>query len=297
MRWCRYLWFPSFVVLTILLAGALAQQPSSRPSVPGAEKSAPAKSDPAADEVLGKAIDKVDPRKVGWIKTAIWEEVEAQGLNFQAEGHYLAGKGNQVKLDLVLQVGDAKGSLQVISDGQVMWEITQVGSQPPDIAKTDLRKALQPLEKATVLKQRDLYLQSKSFAGLLPLLSALRKDIAFKEMKTMHWRGRDVILLSGPWSQPVTEAKQWPDYLPRQCRLYLDKETYWPHRVEWWGPADARNQDVLLMQLEFRNPERPQNVPAKTFAYAPPAGVQVADHSEMARSTAERMASLPVTAP
>ena len=48
----------------------------------------------------------------------------------------------------------------------------------------------------------------------------------------------------------------WPITLPRTCRVYLDKQTSWPYRFEWWGPVPAKTEDVLLLQMEFRNPRR-----------------------------------------
>ncbi len=90
--------------------------------------------------------------------------------------------------------------------------------------------------------------------------------------------GGDQIHLVGVWSReesaklaPAEEA--WPTSLPRQCHLYLDAHTYWPQRVEWWGPTVAKGGDRLQVQMEFRNPvfNRPltADVCAQLFAFQP----------------------------
>ena len=70
---------------------------------------------------------------------------------------------------------------------------------------------------------------------------------------------RAFIKLTGSWSDEVMRTlvpadERWPDGLPRQCRLYLEAPTLWPHRVEWWGPLRANAGDALLLQMEFRDP-------------------------------------------
>ena len=62
---------------------------------------------------------------------------------------------------------------------------------------------------------------------------------------------------------------EWPHSFPRQCRLFLDARTRWPHRLEWWGPAPPRKGDSLLLQMEFRNPRLGQPLADAEFAFQP----------------------------
>jgi hypothetical protein len=77
--------------------------------------------------------------------------------------------------------------------------------------------------------------------------------------ETVRRNGRVLLKLAGTWA-PAEAAvlsrsgTSWPNGLPRQCRLYLDPDTLWPQRLEWWGPQPARRDDSLLVQLEFRDP-------------------------------------------
>ena len=38
----------------------------------------------------------------------------------------------------------------------------------------------------------------------------------------------------------------------RQCCIYLDTETFWPHRLEWWGAEKSSEPSQLLSQTEYR---------------------------------------------
>jgi hypothetical protein len=71
----------------------------------------------------------------------------------------------------------------------------------------------------------------------------------------------------------VPANQSWTAGLPRQCHLYLDAQTLWPGRVEWWGPAAPGGGEVLVAQVEFRNPvvNRPltAEVCARLFAFEP----------------------------
>jgi hypothetical protein len=49
----------------------------------------------------------------------------------------------------------------------------------------------------------------------------------------------------------------WPLLMPRKCYVFvgtLENKTLWPYRIEWWGPVLIRGDDVLLLEMEFREP-------------------------------------------
>src|SRR5581483_10991063 len=116
------------------------------------------------------------------------------------------------------------------------------------------------------------------FTGLEPLLTNLRRQVTFTRRDTVHWRGHDVVLLTGVWSAPPPADQEWPAYFPRQCRLFLDPGTHWPHRVEWWGPTTLpKPGDSLIVQMEFRNPVLGQPQPDAEFVFRPGPGEPVTD--------------------
>jgi hypothetical protein len=68
-----------------------------------------------------------------------------------------------------------------------------------------------------------------------------------------------MLQVTGDLSADPARLVELPDYLrpkviPRQCCIYLDALTSWPHRIEWWGSAQAGERPRLILQMEFRDP-------------------------------------------
>ncbi len=264
MRWCRPLLLPLLVGVGIIVAGAMGQQ-STPPAQPaGTAKPTPppfkpAMADPAASKILEEALQ---AKRLDWVQTTLWQQVDVQGLSFQAEGAYQSAPDNRLHLNLVVHVGDTTGKLEVISDGTTLWETTQVGDGERTISKKiRLKDILESLNKPEVAKEmRDEFLESQSFYGVLPLLQSIHQRMLVTKKENMGWRGLDVTLLTAEWNNDVAKAitqdgkQAWPQFFPRQCRLFLDAKTRWPHRVEWLGPTPGR-EDSVIVQMEFRNPK------------------------------------------
>jgi hypothetical protein len=258
--------------LAILLTSASAEPPGKPEQAPAPKL----KSDPAAVEALKQAVEHLDMKRHGPVKTDLWQEVDVQGLAFQAQGTYLAASGQRLRLELrINRIAGTSADTKVISDGKVLWEISEIGTQGPSVARVDLKRVLEEMDSPDKLKTRESFLQSQSFAGLTPLLDNLKMHITFTALEDTTWKGRKVKRLTGTWSDaPPIDTKDWAEFMPRQCTLYLDAETYWPHRLEWWGPTvrgEPRSKDALLMQLEFRNGQRPkeQDLAGGDFTYDP----------------------------
>jgi hypothetical protein len=224
--------------------------------------------------------------KQGAVKTDLWQEVDVQGLSFQAEGRYVAAPGQRLRLELsIIRIAGKQAGMKVISNGKVLWEISEIGTHVESIVRVDLTTVLKEMNDPDKVTTRDSFLKSQSFTGLVPLLENLKSQVAFAKPEETTWQGHKVIRLTGTWADGPIESKQWQEFMPRQCILYLDAETYWPHRLEWWGPTvtgDPRSKDSLLMQLEFRNPKRPteKELALEKFTYEPPDSANVTDKTE-----------------
>jgi hypothetical protein len=260
----RCIWAPVLVASGWLQAGAIGQQATPAPAKNELPKKIPAKADSKATEILQEAVRDLDPKKHPWIETTVWQQVDLQGLAFQAEGKYLVDqKEHRMHLELKVYLGDTSGNLLVVSDGKWLWERMQIGkAAKPEVYKTELKSILDALGGPAMAEQaRTDYFQRQSFHGLAPLLSNIYQQMTMTRAESIRWKGRDVVKLTGRWSDEMTKklvAKEpWPMMLPRQCCLYLDTGDpikSWPHRIEWWGPVPYRSDDALLMQLEFGGP-------------------------------------------
>lgn len=270
MRWYRSLLLPMVVGVGIIVAGALGQQTAPpTPAAPGAQSTPPAKPptpptpptpDAAGTKILEEALQ---AKRLDWVQTTLWQQVDIQGLSFQAEGTYLSAPDNRLHLSLLVHVGDTTGKLETISDGTTLWETMQVGDGDRTIEKkVSLKEVLDSLNKPEMAKEmRDEFLESQSFYGVVPLLKSIRERMVVTKKEEAKWHGLDVTVLTADWTYDIVkqitlDGKQpWRAFFPRQCRLFLDAKTRWPHRIEWIGPIPGKEQDGIILQMEFRNPK------------------------------------------
>jgi hypothetical protein len=251
---------PSLTATALLLTGALAQQvpPTASPPAPAQP---PPKADPAAERVLNQAIDLLNPKQPGWLETKLRQRVHAQGLSFDADGRYLSGPDQRLRLELTVHLGSALGVLLITSDGSTVWEQVQIGKGERFISKWDLTKVQELLNAPGSLPQvREQFYRSRAFAGVVPLLQNIRDQMTFIKQEEAVWQNHNVINLTAVWSANVSknvapQSNLWPPLAPRMCRLYLGKDApHWPYRLEWLGPASPRAEDSMLMEMEFLTP-------------------------------------------
>jgi hypothetical protein len=293
---------PILAASALLLTGALAQQtPQTKPPAPSTTAPAkptppptppPPKEDPKAKETLAKAIDELDPRKLGWLETKFWQQVDTNGFSFQADGHYRAGPKDRMRLDLLVHLGGTDGQSIVVSDGATVWSSLRVGKDAPVMSKYDLKKVQDLLNSPGTLPQfSEDFFKGQSFRGVAPLLQNMRQQMTFTKQESERWNQHEVFKLKGEWNPEISKMlapppNPWPPSMPRFCYLYLDKNApHWPYRVEWWGPPAYRAEDKVLMQMEFRDPKflkadaKPPESLAQAFTFDP-GKTEVADRTK-----------------
>jgi hypothetical protein len=267
MSWFRYLLLTPVVGAPLLLAGALKHPPDPVVSAQTVGRLAPADpvgpsapEDVVGTEMLDQAIETLNPNRVEWLEAEVWQQVSCQDLTYQAEGHFRAAPGQRLRLQLGLRVGRVRGDMQVVSDGITIWQAQQVDSGPRLVHRVELQAFLNALAQPDLPPaQRAELLQHQGFAGLAPLLQGLRHRLVVTGRENLSWKGQPVTRLTLIWpaspeTLPVSAGQPWPALVPRKCLLYLDARSFWPHRLEWWGPEEAAGRDRLLFEMEFRNP-------------------------------------------
>jgi hypothetical protein len=267
--WCsRLLPFLLLAILAgsaLLLTGAVGQQPppAPPPANPPSPPPPPPKADPEADQAIGRAIELLDPKKLGWVEMAIWQSVATQGLSFETAGRYLSGPDHLLDMNLKVQVGSTAGQLSIVSDGKTVWNAVRIGSDEPVVTKWELKKVEGVMNSpGTPPQLGEDFFKSQSFAGLVPLLQNLRQELTFTKLEKERWKNHEVLKLAGVWNPDIAKLlapppNPWPSTVPRACRVYLDANPpHWLYRLEWWGPVRAGGEDTLLMQTEFRDPKQ-----------------------------------------
>jgi hypothetical protein len=295
------------------------KQPAAVPAQPSTVPPAPPKPDSEATKLLTEAVKQLDPKQPGWLQTNFWMQGDVQGLTYQSDGRLVTGPDHRLRMDLNLQLGAGKGQLQMISDSNVFWESLKIGTLTPIIKKVVLGEAIKGVEGlATAQSVLDESYSVQGFNGIYPMLAAIQERMVVTGKENTTLDGRPAIKLTLTWSaendqqarqvlapQTGQTAGVWPAHLAQNCMIYLERidsgKRLWPARIEWWGPSPPRAGNVLMLQLEFRDPKFDAPTPeqsARLFHFDP-GHAEVADMTKAYADNIKKQAQsmLPKTAP
>ena len=271
----------------VILSAALTRTaasvtPTTAPVMPEPSAVAPAPAplaDAGAEHCLDLALDAFKADRVNWLEMAIWQKVQLPGCAYEAEGSYCLAPGQRFRLEMRTHPGEGEGTLLMVSDGRCLWKAERPGEGDwENVTRLNLSEVFAVMNGPAGSQLRDEFLQRPHFQGMTPLLCNLRDRLVWVRGEVIRQGEAERIHLVGVWSKEeaakhVSAEEPWPTALPRQCHLYLDARTYWPQRVEWWGPIAVAGSDRLLVQMEFRHPvfNRPLavDVCARLFAFQP----------------------------
>ncbi|MGQ0635598.1 MAG: hypothetical protein ACT4QC_13370 [Planctomycetaceae bacterium] len=229
------------------------------------------------------------------VQGRIVEKVDVFDRGYTAEGQYLqtALKPNDwhMKLDLVLKVGDAQGSLLEVCDGEVLWTSIQIdtgkrfakkANKEQTVTRRNVNQILAAARKAGETTETAM-VTSLGLGGLPALLSAFERDMRFTGLKEDVFRGRPVVVIQGVWQdrmvaqftgQPSTEGSALlPAVVPDSVWVYLDRETGVPLRVLYLKKLPERQVSRPMLTLDFLDVTINEPIDLNEFAYEPPPGV------------------------
>jgi hypothetical protein len=266
--------------LTRTAASVAPATPAIVPSIPEPSTVAPApRADAVAERCLDQAVDAFRADRVTWLEMAIWQKVQLPGCTYEADGTYRMAPGQRFRMEMHTHLGGSDGTLLSVSDGRELWQAERSGQGAWDnVTRVNLSEVFSVMNGPARDRLRDEFLRRPHFQGMMSLLATLRGRLVWARGEVVRQSGGERIHLVGVW--PKDEARKyappdrpWPSALPRQCHVYLDARTYWPQRLEWWGPQAAGGADRLLVQMEFRNPVVNRPLPAakcsRLFAFQP----------------------------
>lgn len=213
-----------------------------------------------AERCLNQTFEAFRSDRVAWLQMAIWQKVQLPGCAYEAEGSYRLAPGQRFRLEMHIHPSENEGTLLSVSDGHNLWQAERPGSGTwENITRLNLADVFALMNGPAGPQLRNEFLQRPHFQGMTPLLINLRGQLVWSKYERLRQSGGERIHLVGVW--PTKEAakfappdRPWPTSMPHQCHVYLDAHTYWPQRVEWWGPNTVNGVDCLLVQMEFRNP-------------------------------------------
>jgi hypothetical protein len=263
----------------LFLTGALRRPAAEAPTAftPQAVALAPDYANAGAAALLDHATDQLDPARVRWLHAALWQRMSDPEATFEAEGSLQIGPDHCARLDVAVWTVALTGRWLVVSDGRALAHVVTVGDGPPKVTSRllvpDESDGDRDRSDRSPAKPPEVVLQGLGCGGPYPLLRELRARLNGLIAETGLWQGRPVVRLAGRFD-PARVAQDVATAIPAEfCYLYLDAQSLWPCRLEWWG-TDRRRVTRPLLEMEFRDPEinRPLSLPEciQTFSYRPP---------------------------
>jgi hypothetical protein len=237
---------------------------SKAPAIDQRPKSVAALPDHLAAEdaavLLRRAADRYSPKMVSWLELTLWQRADCGEVHYEMEGRFLAAPKQQLRLELCLRAGPLAGRLLLVSNGLVLQESLRLPGAPERVTTQELPHPQEPGDNAAALtREREELLNSKAFRGIGPLLQKIGRNLRNPRLSAATWQGRQVLEIRGEWALTATVEGDLPQEerlgaVIQECRLYLDANTYWPGRIEWWGTHSAGQPLTLLVETEYRQP-------------------------------------------
>jgi hypothetical protein len=198
-----------------------------------------------AQQLLGKALEAVSTARASWLKTNVRQTVSGFRSDFIATGHLQRGPNNCARLEMSIVTSGEPSRLCIVSDGEVVAEARQLGSRQPAVAVTRL-SADEPGARSAVLA-------GMGCGGPGALLAQLQKQLQSAKLQTGLLDDKPVIRIQGnvEQGQGIANGTAFP---ARLCRVYLDVNSLWPHRLEWHGESKNSRTSALL-RIEFSEPD------------------------------------------
>ena len=239
--------------ITIFLTGAWTG--SLAPTAPAPEDAFVSQPVPLDADIIGsgtdgrqlleKAIEKLAPAQAGWLKTKIRQTMSDTGSNFVAEGFLQRGPNHCARLEMNIDTLGKRGRLLFVSDGEVVAQVREMPGSAPVVAVEEM-----PADSVS----RAEFLERNGVGGPVMLLQEFRQHLQNARLQTGIMQGRGLIQIKGelePTAMSVCARTAIPVCV---AYVYLDAQTLWPTRMEWWG-VDESNNLRLVLRIEFLDAE------------------------------------------
>lgn len=260
------------------------------PPLPAEE---PPIADPHAAQILRRCLDLLEREDNAWLRTTVWQRLDDGRLCCEVHGTYQAAPGKRGRLDLAAQIGASRGRMVVIHDGIHLWQAVHTTPDAEDEGKWSIRKINVPAMLGALEKSgNSAGLDWPLFNGVAPLLRNLIHNLTWIGQQTVRRGDRDFLKLTGVWTGPEPPFDEKFDrhwWRLRECRVYLQVDTLWPYRLEWWGTSGTKDTSRRrLVEMEFRDPVLGKPLPpeqvATLFRFPVKSG-QIKDDTERLRAT------------
>jgi len=224
------------------------------------------------------------------IRAKIIETVEIGNHGFTATGRYLQRGKMKLRLEFDLQIGQTIGAMMEVCDGEVLYTRHIIGKEV-QLTRRNVREILEAANSSQVATA-DMFIAEMGFGGLPGLLAAMEQSMTFDSLKDDSLGDKSVWMIQGTWNQQFRSrfippqqanakpqngkkdgqqpAQELPTLVPDLVKVYLDRQTGFPLKIQYLKKVPGRNHARPMLTLAFRDIELNGAIDDSEFTFIPP---------------------------
>jgi hypothetical protein len=203
-------------------------------------------------QTLAQAAAVLAPEKSPCLRVHTWQKQNDPAVSFEAKGRFVRAPNHCARLEITVHAGPKPTNIVVVSDGVALARACSVGGRSPQVSTRPLTATGQ---KPLSSQEANSALRAHGCGGPYCLLKDLQRALDNLQAAPGVWKDKRVIRLTGSVKEAHGAADDPFAAWPRFCHVYLDAQTLWPHRVEWWAATAPREPGSLFLEVEFRDPD------------------------------------------
>lgn len=317
-------WFvPLFTQLVSAQIDGKKSPSKSKPAAKSAEKPGDesSKKGAAGDTEAKRLLAKARERLSGYrsIKADLVEKIVLEGRSYDASGTYLQGSRRRLKLEFTVRIGNFKGSMLEVCDGEILWNQYTIfkkpakpGGEPQKSVTLTRRDVRQILDAARRTRQdpKNLLAVELGLGGLPALLASIDDAMTFDQVRVMKLKGKSLTVLEGGWNVAMLQTlgaapkedgadpPKLPPHVPDRVRLYfenLGEDNLFPRRIQYLKKHSKGDGYRAMLTLDFNNVRVNEPVNEALFDFVPPDGDGV-NQEDITNLYLERLRAAPPAA-
>lgn len=226
------------------------------------------------------------------IRTRFRELIAFPGRPFSAEGTYVTGGPLQLRLEYQIELGDLRGTMLQVCDGQVSWTREEVipivgteGELAEEVAysrtsRRDVNQILREVEQQPGVEGAILVAQL-GIGGLPAMLAGIERTMLFDHHETVEQNGRNFIVVEGRWRDDLSPiVQQFTTGGPERVKVFLAEENLFPERIVYLQRVSEEGEFLELLDLQFLDIEFNTPVNPEAFTFVSPPGTEEHDETQ-----------------
>ncbi|MBI2805486.1 MAG: hypothetical protein HYX68_10960 [Planctomycetes bacterium] len=215
-------------------------------------------------KILRDVCTELSAQKAPWLAVKFRQAMRDGSRSFVTQGSFQRGPAGCARLELEIIDGPPLAKLTVVSDGELLAQARRIGLGEPSVTIAKI--------PTSDRHRQDGFLINAGCGGPGAVLEQMNQHLQGATLQSGHLGDRAVTLVEGEFDRAPANLPPTIRARVRAGRIYLDAQTRWPCRLEWWAAKPSAERRPLLsvdyLDLELGRQLSDEDC-KKTFSYHP----------------------------